>query len=442
MLFARCYCDNTTTIKINQPRRDKVDSFLNSLLPLDIIMIPIQILFSLSAVYFFVLGMAGLVHSRVPQSHDPHKRFAVIIPAHNEENVIVPLIENLLHLDYPKELYSIFVIADNSTDGTASKAHEAGAIVYERFHDKQRGKGHALEWMFSKLDERTETYDAVVIFDADNLVDPQFLKHINNRMCEGSKIVQGYIDAKNPTDTWVTACFSMAFWVSNRMLQLARYNLGLSNYLGGTGMAISKDLLKEIGWGATSLTEDLEFSIKALLLGHKTTWAHEAVVYDEKPLTFRQAWDQRRRWALGHVEVFRTCFGEYIRCACQRKDPLLLDGLIMIIQPILAVSMGFFMIISMINFKIVSIYTPIFHLIWPPLLWELVSTLQVVYPFLVIWIDRLPKKIIPWIFVHYLFFVYSWIPIITISLFSKTRVSWSHTLHTRSLSYKEVLRER
>lgn len=413
-----------------------------SLLPLDLIMIPAQVIFSLVALYFFVLGMAGLVHIRIPGNYEPKNKFAIIIPAHNEEVVIGSLVDNLMNLDYPKELYNVFVIADNSSDSTAEVAREHGAIVYERFNDVQKGKGFALEWMFNNIYNRPENYDAVVIFDADNLVDTLFLKHMNNRLCDGDKIVQGYIDSKNPSDTWVTASFSMAFWVANRMLQLARYNLGLSNYLGGTGMAISLDVLKKIGWGATSLTEDLEFSIKALLLGYKTTWAHEAVVYDEKPLTFKQAWNQRRRWALGHVEVFRTYCWEYIKQTWAKKDLALLDGVIMTIQPLLAVSMGFLAILGLINAWVVTIYTPIFQYIWPPLLWELVSTLQMLYPFLVIWIDKLPKRIIKWTFIHYLVFVYSWIPIITISLFAKTRVSWSHTVHTRNISYTEVLRER
>lgn len=416
--------------------------FFETLLPLDLIMIPAQVVFSLVAVYFFILGMAGLVHIRIPGTYEPQKRFAVIIPAHNEEVVIAHLIDNLMNLDYPKELFDVFVIADNSSDSTAKVAREHGAIVYERFNDVQKGKGFALEWMFKNIYDRPENYDAVVIFDADNLVDTHFLKHMNNRLCDGDKIVQGYIDSKNPCDTWVSASFSMAFWVSNRMLQLARYNLGLSNYLGGTGMAISLDILKKIGWGATSLTEDLEFSIKALLLGYKTTFAHEAIVYDEKPLTFKQAWNQRRRWALGHVEVFRTYCWEYIKQTFIRKDPALFDGIVMTIQPLLTVSMFFFSIFSIINYRFVPIYTPIFQFIWPPLLWELVSTLQLIYPFLVIWIDKLPKQVIKWTFLHYLFFLYSWIPIMTISLFAKTRVSWSHTVHTRNISYTDVVRER
>jgi cellulose synthase/poly-beta-1,6-N-acetylglucosamine synthase-like glycosyltransferase len=418
-----------------------VDLNGTALLPLDLIMIPIQIILSVTALYFFVLGMAGVVHFRIPKAFDPHKRFAVIVPAHNEEAVIGNLIDNLLDLTYPKDLYDVFVIADNSSDSTAKTAREHGAIVYERFDDTQKGKGFALEWMFNKLYNMSINYDAVVIFDADNLVDPKFLQHMNNRLCDGAKIVQGYIDAKNPSDTWVTASFAMAFWVANRMLQLARYNLGLSNYLGGTGMAISLDVLKEIGWGATSLTEDLEFSIKALLHGYKTTWAHEAFVYDEKPLTFKQAWNQRRRWALGHVEVFRTYCWLYIKQTWIKKDFALLDGVIMIIQPLLAVAMGFFSILGLLNFKF-PLYTPIFQYIWPPFLWALVSTLQLMYPFLVMWIDKLPKRVIKWTFVHYLIFVYSWIPIITISLFAKTRVSWSHTVHTRNINYADIIRER
>ena len=212
-------------------------------LPLDIIMIPAQIVLSIIAAYFFILGMAGLVQFRIPKTYIPKNTFAIIVPAHNEEIVIGPLVENLLQLDYPRELFDVFIISDNSTDSTADIARSHGAQVFERFDTENRGKGYALEWFFNKLFKMPKKYDAVVIFDADNLVEPQFLRHMNNRFCDGSKIVQGYIDAKNPLDTWVTASFAMSFWVANRMAQLSRYNLGLSNTLGGTGMAISVGLL-------------------------------------------------------------------------------------------------------------------------------------------------------------------------------------------------------
>jgi len=409
-----------------------------SYLPLDFIMIPSQIILALVAIYFFVLGISGLVQFRIPQTFTPQKKFSVIIPAHNEELVIGPLIDNLNSLDYPKELYDVFVIADNCSDSTADIAKKHGALVYERTNLEQRGKGYALEWFFAKLYNSPKKYDAVVIFDADNLVHFDFLKHMNNRLCEGAKIVQGYIDAKNPQDTWVTASFAMSFWVANRMLQLARYNLGLSNYLGGTGMVISLDVLREIGWGATSLTEDLEFSLKAMLSGYKTTYAYEAIVYDEKPLTFKQAWKQRKRWAKGHVELFRIYPLRLLKEAIRQKSVVLLDSTMLAVQPLLVVFMGLFTIIGLVNFFVADVYTNIFNFIWPPLIWELVCLLQLTYPFLVMWMDNLPRKVLKWMFVHYPLFVYSWVPIVFLSFFGNTRVAWSHTLHTRNISYADI----
>jgi cellulose synthase/poly-beta-1,6-N-acetylglucosamine synthase-like glycosyltransferase len=409
-----------------------------SYLPLDLLMIPAQIILSFVAIYFFILGMSGLFQLRTPNTYAPQKKFALIVPAHNEEIVIGSLVDNLKSLDYPKELYDVFVIADNSTDSTAETARQHGAIVFERTNDVEKGKGYALEWFFRKLFQMPQKYDAIAVFDADNLVDAQFLKHMNNRLCDGAKIVQGYVDAKNPLDTWVTAAFAMSFWVANRMLQLARFNLGLSNYLAGTGFAISLDVLKKTGWGATSLTEDLEFSLKALLQGHKTTWAHEAIVYDEKPLTFKQAWNQRKRWALGHVELFRTYSWKFIKEAIRKRDIVLFDAAVLVMQPLLVISLGIFTIMGIVDACILNIYTSIFRYIWPPILWELVSTLQIIYPFLVLWMDNQPRQAVKWGIIHYPLFVYSWIPIVFLSFFGNTRISWSHTLHTRNISYAEV----
>jgi cellulose synthase/poly-beta-1,6-N-acetylglucosamine synthase-like glycosyltransferase len=116
-------------------------------------------------------------------------------------------------------------------------------------------------------------YDAVCVFDADNLVHPDFLREMNSRLCKGERLIQGYLDSKNPNDTWISGVFSISFWVVNHVWHLAKYNIGLSSCLGGTGMCISTDILRRHGWGATCLTEDMEFTMKALLkvyllLGH------------------------------------------------------------------------------------------------------------------------------------------------------------------------------
>ena len=249
--------------------------------------------------YYLFIALFGFYKKKDTKTFEPQKKFAMLVAAHNEEVVIENLVESLKHLDYPKELYDIFVIADNCTDNTAKIARAAGANVFERFNKEKRGKGFALEWMFDKIFKMDTHYDGIAVFDDDNLVDKNFLKEMNNKMCEGFKVVQGYIDSKNPQDSWITESYAIAFTSANRMLQLAKSNIGLSAQIGGTGFVIDTATLKKLGWGATCLTEDLEFSCKLILNGEKVGWAHDAIIYDEKPLTLKASWNQRKRWMQG-----------------------------------------------------------------------------------------------------------------------------------------------
>jgi len=205
----------------------------------NIFMITVQLIIIFVTLYYFTLALTGIRRRPENKNYDTVSRFAIVVAAHNEEQVITPLINNLKDMDYPKELFDIYVVADNCTDGTAVLARKAGAYVFQRFHETKKGKGYALEWLFAKVFSLDKTYDAFVIFDADNLVKRNFLMEMNYKLCDGEKIIQGYVDSKNPYDTWVTNTFSISFWLMNRMIQLARYNLKISNTLAGTGMCIS-----------------------------------------------------------------------------------------------------------------------------------------------------------------------------------------------------------
>ena len=160
----------------------------------DFIMVPLQVIIFLFTLYYFVIGFCGMWRKKENKILTPKKTFAVIVAAHNEKEVIGQLVKNLQALDYPKQLFDIFVIADNCTDNTAEIAKNGGAIVCERTHPTKRSKGFALEWMFERLFKLERQYDAVVIFDADNLVHPRFLLEMNNRLCKGDKIIQGYLE--------------------------------------------------------------------------------------------------------------------------------------------------------------------------------------------------------------------------------------------------------
>ena len=407
----------------------------------DLIMIPLQCLIIFLTLYYFILSMFGLFRKHEKKILKPEKSFAIVVAAHNEEPVIAPLLENLLSLDYPKELFDVYVVADNCTDKTALIAKNTGAIVHRRFNNKRRGKGYALEWMFYRLFKMERKYDAVAIFDADNLVQNNYLMEMNNKLCQGQKIIQCYLDSKNPYDTWVTNAFSIAFWVPNRMLQLARYNTGhLSNFLGGTGMCISMDVLKKIGWGATSLTEDLEFSMKALTYGIKTSWAHDTAVYDEKPLTFMQSWHQRKRWAQGQVDVAGRYFFTLLFKALRERKIMYFDAAIYLFQPALVMIATFYMIINFVS-VLQPHYTHVFTLVMPWTGWQILSAIQFLYPVAALALDRLPWRAYLGM-IGYPIFLYSWVPIVFLGFLNHKDTEWSHTKHTRSISIEDVVKQK
>lgn len=407
----------------------------------NIIMIPIQLIIIFMTFYYFILSMFGLFRKSEKKILAPEKNFSLVVAAHNEEAVIGPLVENLLNLKYPKELYDVFVVADNCTDKTAIIAKEAGAIVHQRFNTEKRGKGFALEWMFNRLFRLERQYDAVIIFDADNLVHENFLLEMNSKLCQGHQIIQCYLDSKNPYDTWVTNTFSITFWLSNRLLQLARFNTGfLNNVLGGTGMCISTKVLKELGWGATSLTEDLEFTVKALMHGVRTTWAHDAIVYDEKPLTFVQAWNQRKRWAQGQVDVAGRYFFPLVFKGFQERKVMYFDMAIHLFQPALLMVATFFLLTNLIS-GLQPHYTHIFNIIMPWSMWQILTYIQIVYPVAALALERLPWRAYAGLLL-YPIFIYSWIPIVFLGFLNRNDKTWSHTKHTRSIKYDEVVKEK
>ncbi|MBC8061728.1 MAG: glycosyltransferase family 2 protein [Clostridiaceae bacterium] len=397
------------------------------------------------SIYYLGISFFGIVRIKNKKIYKNEKRFALVVAAHNEERVIKDIVKSLNQVDYPKELYDIFVIADNCTDKTAMKAREYGAKVFERNDKEKRGKGYALEWMFNKIFEMEKKYDSVAIFDADNLVSKNFLTEMNKKLMEGYKVVQGYVDSKNPKDSWITGSYSISFWTTNRMFQLSRNNLRLSSQLCGTGFCVDTALLKEVGWGATCLTEDLEFTCKLVMNNQKVGWAHDAILYDEKPLTIAQSWWQRKRWMQGFSDVCSRYFFKLIRKAIKDRDFIALDCALYTVQPITIILIGCSMIISAISYGaqaldiISSVNTAyIFSPSKLAILTILIGFLEFIYtPFILILEKKLDLQIF-WYYIIYPIYSLSWLPISIQGIIDKDNKEWSHTEHTRSISIEEL----
>ena len=285
--------------------------------------------------YQIVVSLCSLVKlTEKPILENKQNRFMAIIPAHNEAAVIANLVESLKNQKYPKELYDIYVIADNCTDNTADIARKAGAIVYERFDATKKTKGYALNWFLKQKIEEDAPYDAICIFDADNIVDEGFLTAMNKKLCQGEDVVQGYRDIKNPTDNWITAGYAIFYWTMHKFYHLARYNLGLSPLLNGTGFMVKFDILKPNGWDTQTLTEDIEFSLKRIISGHRLGWATDAIVYDEQPTGFKQSWSQRSRLTVGHMQCMK-CYTKDLALAVKEHKTLMnFDGFLYIVGSI------------------------------------------------------------------------------------------------------------
>ena len=286
-------------------------------------------------IYQIMVSLCSLINLKEkPLLKKKKHKFMAIIPAHNEEAVISNLIESLKKQDYPQDLLDIYVIADNCTDSTAKVAKEAGAIVYERFDPEHKTKGYAMNWFLDQKIKENAPYDAFCVFDADNIADADFIKNMNKKLCQGEEVVQGYRDIKNPTDNWITAGYAIFYWMMNRFYHLARYNLGLSPLINGTGFMVKFDVIKPDGWNTKTLTEDIEFSLKNIIQGRKLGWAVDAKVYDEQPTGFMQSWKQRSRWTVGHIQCIKEYTKPLAGAVKEHKSLMNFDGFLYIIGSI------------------------------------------------------------------------------------------------------------
>lgn len=259
------------------------------------------------ALWHLLQGLRGLFPMLAqPVREERRLRFAVVICARNEQAVIGALVDSLMAQRYPRDCFSVFVIADNCTDATAAVAARHGALVYERQDAARVGKGYALSWAFDKLrEDYGDRFDAAAIFDADNLADPGYLAAVNDALCTGADVAQGYRDSTNSDESAVSSCYAVYWLLLMRFFHRARYNGGLPCLVGGTGFAFRWSCVARDGWHTETLGEDSEFSIQQILAGRQIVPVYRAVFYDEQPADWAVSFRQRFRWLVGSVQCMR-----------------------------------------------------------------------------------------------------------------------------------------
>lgn len=244
------------------------------------------------------------------------RRYAVVISARNESAVLGELLDSVRKQDYPSELLDVYVVADNCTDNTAQVARAHRAVVFERYDRVHMGKGYALNYLFSQIETLTgiETYDGYLVFDADNVLDENYVKEMNKVFSKGYQMVTSYRNSKNYGSNWISAGYALWFLRESKYLNGARMQCGTSCAISGTGFLISSRIVRaNNGWKHHLLTEDIEFSVDSVIQGECIGYCEKAVLYDEQPVDFKASWYQRLRWTKGFYQVFGKYGGELFR---------------------------------------------------------------------------------------------------------------------------------
>ena len=275
------------------PTFRNINNFIGTLLPALVVY---------QTVYFII----GLFWTRKFKPAKKKHKYGIVIAARNEEMVIGNLIDSIHKQDYPKDLLTIFVVADNCTDKTAQIAREKGCICYERFDDTRKTKGFALEYLFDRIEEDYGrlSFEGYFVFDADNLLKSDYISRMNDAFDSGEKMITSYRNIKNIDENWITLSFAVHWLRSIRHNHRARSVLRLATNIQGTGYLFASEVVAN-GWHYTSLTEDRGLTADAVAQGYRISYQDAAEFYDEQTPNWKVAYNQKLRWSKGLLINFK-----------------------------------------------------------------------------------------------------------------------------------------
>jgi cellulose synthase/poly-beta-1,6-N-acetylglucosamine synthase-like glycosyltransferase len=401
----------------------------------------LSILCSAVGLYQLIISLFSVRRHHPVTLAIPSNRFIIVVAARNESLVIGNLIDSLMHQNYPRNLFDVVVVPNNCADDTAEVALRHGAKILP-CTVPVKTKGQVLAFAFDHMPSDLSA-DAYCIFDADNIVHPDFLLQMNSALCSGALVAQGYRDSKNPHDTVISACMSLFYWMNNRFYNHPRSLLNMSAMVNGTGFIVADSLLKKMGgWRTVTMTEDIEFSVQCIMAGEKVAWVPEAITYDEQPMTFEQSWKQRKRWSIGVLQGLSSYFKPLVQLMNQKPKMIYADFamyyLASVVQhlSVFLVFFGFVLRLAVLKyplFPLTPLYDQFFQSLGIAVLIPFVMALQTA-----ILEKKLHPGLLKGLFLFW-FFLATWIPINFISLLTfKNNQNWDAIRHTRAIKFKDL----
>ncbi|WP_172834461.1 glycosyltransferase family 2 protein [Nitrospira japonica] len=300
---------------------------------LAILLILILIPLSALLLYQWFLAVASFFfRSPAASARTAKSHFVILIPAHDEEVGIGSSLESIGRLNYSSTHYHVVVVADRCTDDTATIARKMGAQCFER-SDGQSGKGAALAWGIQQARNANIPFDAVVIVDADTVVDRNLLSAFDEKLESGHEVQQGYNYLSNPWSTPFTRIIAVTSTLRNGRYYTGKTVLGIPGMLTGTGMCISAEVLNRHGWTAFSVGEDWEFSVQLLLAGDSIYFNPAARAFARESQGLKQASRQRLRWASGRYAIMGEKLWALISTGVRNRSYSLVDEAVTLLAP-------------------------------------------------------------------------------------------------------------
>ncbi len=379
--------------------------------------------------YMSYRGFLGLLSlrplRRLPRGSG-ETRFLVLVPSHNEEHVIAESVQAICAMDYPADLILLYVIADRCEDETEQRARSAGARVLVKT-EPTSGKGNVIRWALAHPTIVEAAWDAVILFDADSRPLPEFLRLMDAAIVRGDRAIQGRIESHGQSG-WVPTAHAMNTSQRNRTWHQAREAAGFSVALTGTGVCLTRELLRRFPLTTRTVTEDLEYYAMLTLAGIRVRYLYEAATIIDQPPSLKASIGQRIRWARGQlITAFEYAPALFWR-SVRKLELSSFDTALYLFLP------------SIVPFQAFVILSELGHVtvggIWPrgteaglpniPMVLLLgVLTVGLVLPLIALHIERRGYIFRDW--VAFCLLMLTWLPLVGVAAMTTWVGTWHHT---------------
>ena len=265
--------------------------------------------------------------------------FSILIPSHNEEDVIYDTLQNIQKIKYPKDYFNVYIIMDNCTDNTLKefnrfKQDYPFSTNINKIIVNGGSKPKALNKAISYLKENNLwNADNIIILDADNIISNTMLQTYDYYHKMYNDILQCRILSANDNNI-ISQGFTSSFNFMAYGFQYTRNCIGLSASLSGTGFSIKRDIFDKVGFNkCDTLTEDLEFSILCILNGYKIKYVPEEYVLNQHLESLKPSLIQRIRWCRGHMQTAMKLDKSLLKAFIKKPSFQLIDSFIFLNSP-------------------------------------------------------------------------------------------------------------